>query len=330
MNARRVLFAIRNPELARQPGLAKAIQVARSLGASLELFHAITDPIFIELARTRDNPVDALREHVENEARIPLARLCEKARKHGVEADYAVEWDYPPSEAVVRRATATGADLIIAECHRGARTRAWLIHLTDWELMRTSPVPVLLLKNGKPYRRPLTLAALDPSHSHAKPANLDDRILASATELSKALRGNLHIMHATYPSIVGNNAKAAAKHAASSWSTYTFGELAEQDRVAFEEIRAASRIPRTRAHLVEGNPAVQIPRVARELGASIVVMGALSRSGLQRLFIGNTAERILGALESDVLVIKPQTFVTRVVHEARGMRVMAPATPLVS
>jgi len=330
MNVRRILFAIRNPEVSRQPGLAKAIQVARSLGASLELFHAITDPIFIELARTRDNPVDALREHVENEARIPLARMCEKVRKHGVEANYAVEWDYPPSEAVVRRATSIGADLIIAECHKGARTRAWLIHLTDWELMRTSPVPVLLLKSGRPYRRPLTLAAIDPSHAHAKPANLDDRIVESATELSKALRGNLHIMHATYPSIVGGDTRAAAKHAASSWTTYTFGELAAQDRAAFEEHRTAHGIPRTRAHLVEGNPAVQIPRVARDLGASIVVMGALSRSGLQKLFIGNTAERILGALESDVLVIKPQTFATKVAREPRGIRVMAPATPLVS
>jgi universal stress protein E len=231
---------------------------------------------------------------------------------------------------VVRRATATGADLIIAECHKGARTRAWLIHLTDWELMRTSPVPVLLLKNGKPYRRPLTLAAVDPSHAHAKPTNLDDHIIASATELSKALRGSLHIMHATYPSIVGSDAKAAAKHAASSWTTYTFDELAAQDRAAFEDIRAANRIPRTRAHLVEGNPAVQIPRVARDLGASIVVMGALSRSGIQRLFIGNTAERILGALQSDVLVIKPQTFATKVAREPRGIRVIAPATPLVS
>ena len=330
MNARRILFAIRNPEAARQPGLWKAIQVARSLGASLELFHAIADPIFIELARTRDNPVDALREHVENEARIPLARLCEKALRHGVEANYSVEWDCPPSEAVVRRATTIGANLIIAECHKGIRTRAWLIHLTDWELMRNSPVPVLLLKSGKPYRRPLTLATLDPSHAHAKPANLDDRILASAAELSKALRGNLHIMHATYPSIVGGNAKAAAKHALSTWSTYSFGELAEQDRAAFEEIRSANRIPRTRAHLVEGNPAEQIPRLARDLGAGIVVMGALSRSGLQRLFIGNTAERVLGALECDVLVIKPQTFATRVARETRGIRVMAPTASLAS
>jgi universal stress protein E len=83
---------------------------------------------------------------------------------------------------------------------------------------------------------------------------------------------------------------------------------------------------RTRSHLVEGNPAVMIPRKARELGAGIVVMGAVSRSGLQRVFIGNTAERVLEALPCDVLVVKPDGFKARVAHEPRGMRVVPPPT----
>ena len=59
-------------------------------------------------------------------------------------------------------------------------------------------------------------------------------------------------------------------------------------------------------------------------------MGALSRSGLQRLIIGNTAERVLGALECDVLVIKPQTFATRVALEPRGIRVTTPTMSVAS
>ena len=72
----RIVFAIRDPAAARQPGLAKAIQVARAFGASLELFHALTDAVFIELGRFDDGSLDRLRERVENEARIPLVRLC--------------------------------------------------------------------------------------------------------------------------------------------------------------------------------------------------------------------------------------------------------------
>lgn len=323
MTARRVLFAIRNPEARQQPALSKAIQVARALGASLELFHALTDAVFIELTKFEDDAVDRLRERVENEARIPLARLCALARKHGVAASSSVEWDYPPHEAVVRRATALGAELIIAECHRGTRTRPWFLHLTDWELLRTSPVPVLLIRNGRPYHRPLILAAVDPAHAHAKPSGLDERIVATGNDLANGLKGTLHIMHANYPSIVGMDFQAAAKRAATSWSTPSFEELQDQERQAFEEFRAASGVRRTRAHLVDGNPVIAIPRLARKLKAGIVAMGALSRSGLQRVFIGNTAERILGSLDCDVLVLKPWDFATQVESRTRGMRVAA-------
>lgn len=325
MNKRRVLFAIRNPEARRQAGLAKAIQVARALGASLELFHAICDPIFIELTRLADQSVDALRERVEAESRTALERLCAKVRRHGVEARPSVEWDYPPHEAVVRRAQAIKADLIIAECHQGARTRAWLIHLTDWELLRLSPMPVLLIRNAKPYRRPLTLAAVDPAHAHAKPTQLDERILAAASEFSKVLRGELHVMHANFPSIVG-----IVTPETQAWATLTFEELLAQERAAFEAFRRNMRVPRTRAHLVEGNPVTVIPRLADELGADLVVMGALSRSGLQRVFIGNTAERVLGALNCDVLVVKPEKFALRIAAEPRGIRVQAPPTPVLT
>jgi universal stress protein E len=305
MPQRRVLFAIRDPAARSQPGLLKAIQVARALGASIELFHALTDSVIVAPGPYEFDAVDKLRERAEEQARVPLARLCTVAQKHRVEAHSSVEWDRPAHEAVMRRAQEIGADLIIAECHPGARHRPWLLHLTEWELLRNSPLPVLLLKNPKPYRRPRLLAAVDPAHAHGKPLALDSRILAVAGELGQALRGSLHLMHANYPSIVGPDVRAAAGRAASTWSTLTFEELKTREREAFEEFRAGAGIPRTRAHLVDGNPATAIPRTAKKLGAAIVAMGVVSRSALERMFIGNTAERVLGELACDVLVIKP-------------------------
>ena len=40
--------------------------------------------------------------------------------------------------------------------------------------------------------------------------------------------------------------------------------------------------------LVCGDPAIELPRLARSLRAGLIVMGAVSRSGLKRIFIGNT------------------------------------------
>ena len=302
MPSRRILFAIRNPEAARQPGLTKAIQVARGLGASLELFHVLTDTLIVDLSRFEHDASDSLRERVENEAREPLARMCAMARKHGVAAECSLEWDYPPHEAIVRRAKATCAELIIADRHKGAR--AWFITQTDFELLRASPVPVLLLKSEKPYRRPRVLAAVDPSHAHAKTARIDDGILSTATRLAAGLGGALHVVHANYPSIVGLNVGAAANRAATSWSTLSFAELKEQGREAFEQFLAGVDLPRKRTHLVEGNPTTVIPRLAKQLSAGIVVMGAVSRSGLERVFIGNTAERVLNSLPCDILVVR--------------------------
>jgi universal stress protein E len=305
MPQRRVLFAIRDPAARTQPGLLKAVQVARALGASLELFHALTDTVIVAPGPYEYDAVDSLRERIEEQARVPLARHCAVARKHGVDAASSVEWDRPAHEAIMKRAQAIGAELIIAECHPGARHRPWLLHLTEWELLRNSPLPVLLLKNPKPYRRPRLLAAVDPAHAHGKPLALDARILTVAGELGQALRGSLHVMHANYPSIVGPDVRAAASKAASAWATLSFEELKNLERQAFEEFRTSAGIPRTRAHLVEGNPAAAIPKLAKKLDAAIVAMGAISRSALERMFIGNTAERLLGELPCDVLVIKP-------------------------
>ncbi|MGL1102669.1 universal stress protein, partial [Vibrio parahaemolyticus] len=56
--------------------------------------------------------------------------------------------------------------------------------------------------------------------------------------------------------------------------------------------------------------------------SSIVVMGAVSRSGLKRLFIGNTAERTLDLLSCDVLIVKPAQFTNHLPRGRRGARMI--------
>jgi hypothetical protein len=53
-------------------------------------------------------------------------------------------------------------------------------------------------------------------------------------------------------------------------------------------------------------------------------MGAISRSGLKRAMIGNTAERVLNQLPCDVLVVKPARFKTKVPGVGRGVRIVGP------
>ena len=86
-----------------------------------------------------------------------------------------------------------------------------------------------------------------------------------------------------------------------------------------DEIEAAARdnlaravdgfdVKRSHCHLVEGRPNDVIPRTARRERCSIVAMGVVSRSGLKRFFIGNTAEFVMDAVTADILVVKPAGF----------------------
>jgi universal stress protein E len=304
---RRILYAVKDPDPRRDTGAAKAVALAKACGATLELFHAVSVPLFLPTEPpTGASLADLKRDTLELQS-LRLRKLVDATHHRGVEVDCFASWDYPPHEAIVRRAHETGADLIVAPCHQGSRGKSWLVRLTDFELLRVSDIPVLLLKNAEPYRRPVIMAAVDPSHTHAKPHDLDARILHEARHVSAALRGSLHVVHVNNPPLQGLTTEVA-----------TYGEIEKQGIEDYEKLMAGSGVPEQRRHLVSGNPVDAIPRFSRKLHAGLVVMGAVSRSGLARVFIGNTAERVLGDLPCDVLVVKPKQFGQRVSRKRRG------------
>jgi universal stress protein E len=321
-NIRRILVAVKDADAKTLPAVEKAVQLARAFGADLELFHGITERLSADTALFQEGGLVGAERTLRSRYRNKLEALAQRLRSTGVKVHATTEWDFPVYEAVVRQARRVKADLIVAECHAGRRLAPWLLHLTDWELLRTSPVPVLLVKNAKPYRNPVVLAAIDPGHRFAKPAKLDDAILRTAEQLTKALSGSLHVMYAynAVPLAVGamNGAGGAVAMEA----------VADLQREARQSLTRAvnGRVSRARRHLVSDVPIDAIPATAAKTDAALVVMGAISRSGLKRVLIGNTAEQVLNELTCDVLVVKPASFVTRVPRVSRGVRITANAT----
>jgi len=216
----------------------------------------------------------------------------------------------------VRRASRFKADLIVAERHVGRHFLPSLLRLTDWELLRLSPIPVLLVKRSEPYHRPTVLAAVDPTHAFAKPARLDEEILGMSGLVTDALRGSLHAVHA-YTPIVPGMAPATAS-AAKRIQRAT----AKRAKVAFDRVLQSATIPPARRHLIARHPIDAVQDAARESHSNIVVMGAISRSGLKRVFIGNTAEQLLDQLPCDLLIVKPAEFTSRVPSARLGARVV--------
>jgi universal stress protein E len=321
---RRILVAVKDPGRRTSAAITKGAQLAKASGAALELFHALSTPIQLDALTYAGRELREAERQIRARALAGLDRTAASLRRAGIRATAAAEWDFPAYEAVVRRALGTRADLVVAEPHAGRRLAPWLLHLNDWELLRLSPVPVLLVKKGGRYRRPAVLAALDPLHAFAKTASLDREILGVAGRISKSLHGRLHAMHAYIP--------VPSVGLAGYVMSGTVGRLeAEYQTLArrgFERALRKSKIPPARQHLVRQIPVEAIPAVALRVRAQIVAMGAVSRSGLQRVFIGNTAERVLDELPCDVLVVKPPRFRSPVARTRRGVRLVTTPPPL--
>jgi hypothetical protein len=56
--------------------------------------------------------------------------------------------------------------------------------------------------------------------------------------------------------------------------------------------------------VLHGEPASAITGVARESQADLIVTGSHGRTGLERVLIGSTSERILNDTQCAVLVVK--------------------------
>jgi universal stress protein E len=321
---RHILVAVKDPSVRPSAALDKAIQVARATGASLELFHSITARVSLG-SDLRQEDLAAFSKSRLAQTRNELEALAEHCRDAGVPTLTAVEWDYPPHEAVVRKAMKAEADLIIADCHAGRRLAPLLLHVTDWELLRYSPLPVLLVKNKRQYSKPVMLAAVDPTHANAKPSRLDDEILATARVIRTALKAELNVVHCFVP--LPDDAKPAELLAEDATGKLERRARAHA-RARLAKVLKDVRIGRGRRYLVSAHPVNAIPALARKIHCDIVVMGAISRTGLRRLLIGNTAERIIDDLPCDVLVVKPRDFSTDVRRQGRGMRVSAPPLPM--
>jgi universal stress protein E len=318
---RRILVAIKDPTARALPALNKAAQIAKGLGAQLTLFHDIATPLYAEALRGRDVDLKSWQREVQTARREQLEKLAARVRKHGIDVDVAADWDYPPYEAIIRKAQRISADLLVVENHHGTgkHPARWLLAYTDWELLRLCPIPVLLVKNRKLYHRPRLLAAIDPSHLHAKPGNLDRQILRAGAQLVHALRGEMHALHAVIPPLPVVPALPDGP----------LVDLAVRDEIEAVARRDLARavdgfdVKPSHCHLVEGRPNEVIPRMAKRERCSIVAMGGVSRSGLKRFFIGSTAEFVMDAVTADILVVKPPDFDSRVPRAGRGVQILS-------
>jgi universal stress protein E len=298
------ILVVVNPLVKEQPAIAKAAILAKSLSASVELL--ICDTKSSREIQT-EGPLPSISNALLTDNLDSLLdQLAKPMRDAGIDVSTEVITGDPLHEMIISWLRNSPADLIVKDTHHHSFATRVFATNTDWHLIRTCPVPLLLTKPKAWAESPVLLAAVDPGHRNDPLAILDHRILDVAVGLGKALHGQIHAMHAYLPTI----------------ATAALGGMPPVMSVAADELAAESDLQHARLktltdefaiadanlHIAPATASDYLPSMALECNADMVVMGTIARSSLERLVIGSTAERVLEPLPCDVLLVKSPDF----------------------
>jgi nucleotide-binding universal stress UspA family protein len=185
-----------------------------------------------------------------------------------------------------------------------------------------------LIKTEKPRAEQRVLAAVDVGDDHANEEwetlnKLNYQILEMASSLAISDFAELHIAHVWHA--VGESAMRGAFMRAPEDEVLTYVEQIRQqheqklnkllqelkEKLGSETYSYLS----IKKHLIKGWAREEIPNLAKDIDADIIVMGTVARTGIPGVFMGNTAETILNQINCSVLAIKPDGFKTPVTLE---------------
>lgn len=306
--AQELILVVVDPTAKSQPALERATWLAKALSARLELLVCDYDPHLSENNRfDRAALAKARASLLQNHKR----RLLDRARPlvtAGLDVEVDARWDHPLYDGIVRKSVDSGAALVVKDTHYHPALKRSIFSNTDWNLIRNCAAPLWLVKPRATAARPCVLAAIDPLHERDKPAELDKAILAAAQRICAATGGELHVFH----SFDIAPALAVSTNSLTMPISLPVRELTEsmqaQHTDAVHALTDEHGIPRDRVRIEQGSTRELLVALAEQLRVDVVVMGAVSRSGLKRLFLGNTAEEVLDKIACDVLVVKPAGF----------------------
>jgi universal stress protein E len=304
MSDRDKILAIIEPDIHPTQVVARATWLAKLADCDLELL--LCDP-----------DIGALREgfFVSNEARdiaekIRTAQndiiedLAQPARDAGLNVTTAVLEERPVADGVLHKAVDLNPRFVLKGTHYHSSAERSIFVDSDWQLIRACPFPLWLVKQHEIREKPVIIAAVDPTHSHDKPAALDEVIIDTAQTIAGASGGEVHLLH-TYHRLVGVGREATRTFKPIELPIDKLSmKIQAEHRERLNGLAAASHIDAEHTHQLPGDTKEILPIFARTHSADLVVMGALARWGLKRAILGSTAEKVMDHLPCDILIVR--------------------------
>jgi nucleotide-binding universal stress UspA family protein len=211
---------------------------------------------------------------------------------------------------VIERVNIYGHDLVLTVPMPPIRKVGLGSASTTMHLLRKCPVPVWVHSPLSATANAL-LVAVGPIDDETADLNL--RLLELGSSMAAITDSELHVVHAWR--LEGETMLRSSRLA---YSTEEIDEMGSEVRANAEahlqelldELGEAGRA--AHIHVRKGHAGDMIPAVIEEINPRAIVMGTVARSGIPGLIIGNTAERVLVAVDRTVLAVKPNGFVSPV------------------
>jgi len=285
--------------------LHRGVELARRTGAKLTICQFVHYPM-IEIARERldaELATMAQRDYLRQMGSWLYEEVGELV-KRGIKADCDIVWAPILHEAVLGKILEIGPDLVIkdADYDHGRLTHSDRDPI-DTRMLRLCPAPLMLVRPESPLIPKRLLAAVDVLSLETSAGVLNQRIMDQGKSLSSACEADLEVASAYSWVPLGGEDYGASMAA-------VFDSIDTAHREASADFAKRFEIPEARMHRLLGVASDVIRKSASEMKTSLVIIGSAYRSGWDRLLMGTTAESLARRLECDVLMIKPDSFMT--------------------
>lgn len=283
--------------------VARATRLAKLFDCDLELVLSEPTTNYLGESFVYFMEMQMLADSIKNEQEVIIRQLASSAEEAGITVRTSISTERPETEMIVAKANACDAYFVIKGTnYHSPSERASLAH-TDWQLIRKLDRPLWFVKPFEWKDSSVVIAAVDPVHSHDKTATLDREIIKSGQKAAEKFGGKLLLFH-SYQRLeeIGSRVTWRIKPEKLVIDKLDM-KIQKEHREALDSLAEECGISADMVHQLPGRAHELLPTFARANDASLVVMGALARSGLQRRILGNTAAKVLDHLPCDVLVV---------------------------
>jgi nucleotide-binding universal stress UspA family protein len=198
--------------------------------------------------------------------------------------------------AIVKRADAWGADLIVVGSHGRTGLSRVLLGSVAEKVVRHASCPVLVARKA-PHGGPVVTAT---DFSEAAKAGLRAAAVEAARNGSR-----LHVLYVFSLGWPGGTPFAVDASGLSS-VTSDVEALRQANEELEKEIAEAKRglLVHAEGEVLVGDPSSTIVRRAEDLGARLVALSTHGRTGLSRVLLGSVAERVVRLAHTSVLAVR--------------------------